>query len=449
MNLSEGLKLSVDRDKRRIRLLFDATLISEYYKKDIRRTGVYCVEFNLFNKMLESGRFDIRVYCRPEYISDLNKVLKSGDFAKSRLEIINEGNGICRQLRQICTLLEKPANNNKIIRIIRNRIIRVLTFFNSGYLGIKLKNDPVDAYFSAETAEIPKHLYENKGIIKFLFVHDLIPLLFSDYFGGNNKLKNHPVKLALEQLSVEKADIYAITNSGYTKKDLLKYVPGYKQENILVSHLACSEVFKKCDDQKKLNETRQKYGIPLRNRYILSLCSLEPRKNLVRAVDAFIQFIKRNDIKDICMVLCGSSWDDFISSFEKSIDDLGEYRKYIIKAGYADDEDVPVLYSGAEWFVYTSQYEGFGLPPLEAMSCGCPVITSNNSSLPEVVGDAGIMIDYDSVEQHIEAFEKMYYDKSFRNSCIEKGLKQAGKFSWDKCCETIEGFITDKLMNED
>ena len=68
---------------------------------------------------------------------------------------------------------------------------------------------------------------------------------------------------------------------------------------------------------------------------------------------------------------------------------------------YIDDEDLAPLYSGAEWFVFTSQYEGFGLPPLEAMACGCPVIASNNSSLPEVVGDAGIMIDWDSDEQHI------------------------------------------------
>ena len=158
-------------------------------------------------------------------------------------------------------------------------------------------------------------------------------------------------------------------------------------------------------------------------------------------------FIKKNGINDLYLVLCGSGWDAFLPKLKKSMDYLGEFGKYIIKTGYADDEDVPVLYSGALWFVYTSQYEGFGLPPLEAMSCGCPVITSNNSSLPEVVGDAGIMIDYDSEEQHIEAFEKMYYDKSFRNSCIEKGLERAGKFSWDKCCGTIEGFIADKMMS--
>jgi glycosyltransferase involved in cell wall biosynthesis len=105
--------------------------------------------------------------------------------------------------------------------------------------------------------------------------------------------------------------------------------------------------------------------------------------------------------------------------------------------GYVDDEDVPALYSGAEWFVYTSQYEGFGLPPLEAMSCSCPVITSNSSSLPEVVGDAGVMIDYDSDEQHIRAYENYYFNPQLRAEYSEKGLARAKLFSWKKCTDLM------------
>ena len=82
-------------------------------------------------------------------------------------------------------------------------------------------------------------------------------------------------------------------------------------------------------------------------------------------------------------------------------------------------------------------YEGFGLPPLEAMSCGCPVITSNNSSLPEVVGDAGIMIDWDSDEQHIKAYENYYFNKELREQNRQKGLERAKQFSWSKCANEI------------
>ena len=104
----------------------------------------------------------------------------------------------------------------------------------------------------------------------------------------------------------------------------------------------------------------------------------------------------------------------------------------VIRTGYIDDEDRAALYSGAEWFVYTSQYEGFGVPPLEAMQCGCPVITSNNSSLPEVVGDAGIKIDWDSDEQHIEAYEKYYFNEKLRKEYGIRGMEQSKQFSWEK-----------------
>ena len=113
-------------------------------------------------------------------------------------------------------------------------------------------------------------------------------------------------------------------------------------------------------------------------------------------------------------VLCGGNRGNFMEIIEKEIDNFDKYEDKIIRAGYIDDEDLPVLYSNAEWFVFTSQYEGFGLPPLEAMSCGCPVIASNAASLPEVVGEAGIQIDWDSDEQHIEAYEKYYYDENLR-----------------------------------
>ena len=112
------------------------------------------------------------------------------------------------------------------------------------------------------------------------------------------------------------------------------------------------------------------------------------------------------------------------------------------------DEDLPSLYSNALMFIYPSLYEGFGLPVLEAMKCGCPVITSNVSSLPEVIGSAGIQIDPNSDEELIKAYEKMYYDTFFRELCIEKGLIRAKKFSWRKCTSEIIEFIYKKCSSE-
>ena len=130
--------------------------------------------------------------------------------------------------------------------------------------------------------------------------------------------------------------------------------------------------------------------------------------------------------------------EDFINTF---YDEIKGYKDQIIQLGYVDDEDVPYLYSGAQWFIYTSQYEGFGLPPLEAMACGCPVITSNNTSLPEVVGDAGIMIDWDSDEQHISAYEKYYFDEEYRKEMSKRGLERSKLFSWENCVNSTLNII--------
>ena len=160
-------------------------------------------------------------------------------------------------------------------------------------------------------------------------------------------------------------------------------------------------------------------------------------RHLRRASKTFVEFINKNHLTDIVFAMGGGGLHHFIPVLEAELKKLGADAEKILKLGRIDDEDVAALYSGAEWFVYTSQYEGFGLPPLEAMSCGCPVITSNNSSLPEVVGEAGVMIDWDSDEQHIKAYEDYYFNEKLRSEAAEKGLERARQFSWKKTANII------------
>ena len=168
---------------------------------------------------------------------------------------------------------------------------------------------------------------------------------------------------------------------------------------------------------------KNKYGIPADKSYVFVIGAQDPRKNAARIIRSFIAFKEKNKIDDLILVVSGCH--------ENKDDGTVLYRSYI------DGKDLPLLYSNAEWFVFTSQYEGFGLPPLEAMQCGCPVIASNNSSIPEVVGDAGLLIDWNSDEQHIDAFEKYYFDEKLRNENRNKGLNRAGLLSWEKTVETM------------
>ena len=187
-------------------------------------------------------------------------------------------------------------------------------------------------------------------------------------------------------------------------------------------------------DKKALQIVLQKYGITYKpsDSYIFSLCSIDPRKNLLFTIACFVKFIQKHKIQNLYFYLGGGHFETFIAQFEEKLADFPEYRDKIIRLGYVDDEDVNILYSNSLFFTYISQYEGFGMPPLEAMQAGTPVITSNNSSLPEVVGDAAIMVDYDSEEQCIKAFEDLYFNEGLRKEYIEKGLEQAKRFSWEK-----------------
>ena len=136
---------------------------------------------------------------------------------------------------------------------------------------------------------------------------------------------------------------------------------------------------------------------------------------------------------------------DFLKNLGKDFADFNKnYQKYIVKAGYISDEDLPCLYSNSEFFVYPSLYEGFGLPVLEAMKCGCPVITSNISSIPEVTGDAAILINPESDEQLIQAYKSLYYNKELKKELSLKGIERAKQFSWEKTVDTIINKMKEK-----
>ena len=200
-------------------------------------------------------------------------------------------------------------------------------------------------------------------------------------------------------------------------------------EHIRVTHIASADNY--CRMLHTGESLRKKYKIPSGMKYIFSLSNLEPRKNLHRALKSFAVFIKKYNIMDLCFVLGGTFWKNYAGAYADLLKELDVPPGRILTTGYVDDTDVAGLLSNAHWLVYTSKYEGFGMPPLEAMQCGCPVITSNNSSLPEVVGDAGLMIDCDSEEQHIKAYEQYYFDHELRNANILKGLERSKNFTWE------------------
>ena len=228
---------------------------------------------------------------------------------------------------------------------------------------------------------------------------------------------------------IERADrIIAISH--FTKREILELYPHIPEEKIVVTWLGVNERFRIVSNEQK-EHVRSKYHLD--KPFILSVSTIEPRKNLKTLIRAFAQIKDRIDHD---LVLTGAyGWNS--KDLYSLITDLklGDRIRF---PGYVDTEELPAIYNLADVFVYPSLYEGFGLPPLEAMACGCPVITSNVASLPEVVGDAAKTLDPLDVEALAFSMERLLDDVDVRRKFVDMGLQRVKHFTWEQCAgETL------------
>ncbi|MBE0069262.1 glycosyltransferase family 4 protein [Thermoanaerobacterium thermosaccharolyticum] len=228
--------------------------------------------------------------------------------------------------------------------------------------------------------------------------------------------------------SCERADLI-ITISNNSKQEIINYL-GISGDKIRIVPCGVDLNFYK---PVYKNEILNKYNI--QKPYFLYIGTLEPRKNIKNLILAFNDFLKKNNCNDVKLVIGGKKGWMYEEIF-KTVQEL-KLENDIIFLGYVPIEDMSALYSNAVSFIFPSLYEGFGIPPLEAMACGCPVIVSNTSSLPEVVGDAGILINPFDVEELSNAMYYVYCDNDLRNELKKKSIIQAGKFSWELAAQKI------------
>lgn len=251
-------------------------------------------------------------------------------------------------------------------------------------------------------------------------VHDLGFMKYPHFVRkfGSEKMARR-VKSALDEAAT------IITVSENSKKDILEYFP-VPESRIAVTYEGINEKFFHKPDDAFIERSKQKHRIA--KNYILFVGTLEPRKNipaLIRAYDA-----AKTLHADFQLVLAGGlGWvyDEIFDAIDKS-----SVKENILLTYYLEWEELHALYHGASLFVFPSFYEGFGLPPLEAMACGVPVITSNASSLPEVVGDAAFLVSPEKEDDIAGAMEKVLGDRQLAAQMAQKGLERAKMFSWEK-----------------
>ena len=258
-------------------------------------------------------------------------------------------------------------------------------------------------------------LWARKSIV---VVYDLSYLNASDH----SQSRHRSFLTKWVPISIRKSD-HVVVISENTKKEVMEAYATNEADITVIYPAVDHDFFRPSTAQ--VAGVQKKYGIT--KPYILSLCTIEPRKNLVGLLNAYSQLPA--DIKEShTLVLAGGKgWlDGEISVKYEEIS-----RDYdVVMTGYVDEADLPALYSGAKVFAYPSFYEGFGMPPLEAMACGTPVITSNNSSLPEVVGDAGIMVDAHDTAALADAIAKVVTDPELAKKMRAAGIERAKRFDW-------------------
>ncbi|PKG98949.1 glycosyltransferase [Paraglaciecola sp. MB-3u-78] len=300
------------------------------------------------------------------------------------------------------------------------------TGFEAPFINIEFDPAFVNAdYYLTPFFSVPENWANEKRATKLLIAYDLIPIISPDF------CEEGIVGLITEFYQEIQNDWQVFAISECTKQDLLKYRPELDAENITVLYLGADDKYKSDISLDAQKAVRAKYHLPADKSYFLSVATLEIRKNLETTVKAFADFVNNNPDNDSILVLTGmNGW-----KLDRLKDELNKWPQIIervIFTSFVDELDLPALYSGAEAFIYLSYYEGFGLPPLEAMSCGIPVISSNSSSLPEVVGDAGILVAANDFLGASVALNSITNSKDLRNKLSAKSLERAKLFSWHK-----------------
>lgn len=298
----------------------------------------------------------------------------------------------------------------------------------------EIKSLIFQAQFSAGLLKHPVDVYHEPNYLAFRFpgpsvitVHDLSWIRHPE---------THP-KQRLAAMSryfprsLERAAAI-LTDCSFVKKELVEMF-GLNPERVTPVLLGVSPDFYP-RDASECNAFLAEHGLAF-GQYVLSVGTLEPRKNIPALIDAYSK-LPADLQQRFPLVLVGMrGW--LTSGLEARMKPLVE-RGVIKPLGYVADEMMPLIYSGAAAFVFPSLYEGFGLPPLEAMACGAPVISSKSSSLPEVVGDAGILIDPLNVDMLAESLRSVLEDRAFAEVLAQQGIKRAAGFSWKKtAAETI------------
>jgi glycosyltransferase involved in cell wall biosynthesis len=290
-------------------------------------------------------------------------------------------------------------------------------------LGLEILPRRLDLFHSPDF--IPPRVGVTKRVIT---VHDLNFLLFPKFVDtDSHQYYTHQINSA-----VNEAD-HIIADSHHTRQDIISIL-NVPAEKVTTVHLAANPIFSIPVAKEEIESTLEQLELP--TSFILYVGTLSPRKNVLTLLESYYTLLQKTDV-EVPLVLVGAKGFQYEEIFS-SIDNL-KLTSQVRHFEGLTNRTLARLYRAAGVFVLPSFYEGFGLPPLEAMHCGCPVIVSNRSSLPEVVGDAGLLVDPEDIDGWTRAIQQVLSDPQEREMLSKAGISQAKKFSWQMTAkETVK-----------
>jgi glycosyltransferase involved in cell wall biosynthesis len=297
-------------------------------------------------------------------------------------------------------------------RHIESSLLRLLFYLPRG-----LKAQHIDVFHGFDHLGVPLFAKIGRYVAT---IHDMIPLLRPQWVTRKHRL----VVMAGYQRLRQQADL-VITPSEATKADVVHHLQ-INPDRIAVIPWGCEERFRPTGNPEHFAGVQQRLGLPAR--YLLFVGTLEPRKNLTTLMHAYAMLRAERRGEDLKLVVAGRMgwlYDDIFNTVEALA-----LAEEVLFTGFVDDEDLPDLYRGASMFVFPSLYEGFGLPILEAMASGVPVITSDTASMAEVAGDAAIRVDPHDPRAIAEAIAQVLADDKLREALTQKGIARARRFTW-------------------
>lgn len=286
-----------------------------------------------------------------------------------------------------------------------------------------LKMARPDIYLAPTSFIVPA--FAPRWLKVFVVVHDLVAFMFP---------KQHAKKaVIIERITLRRAlkkasKVFVVSEN--TQNDLLRL---FKFPKSLTVEVPCAphEIYRQEVDAKVSAKVRKAYNLP--EKFILGVGTLEPRKNFSTLIKSFVT-VKRK-FPEYKLVIVGKQGWKF-QELQRTVKEF-QLSEDVIFTGYMKDEDLHHTYNLAEVFVFPSLYEGFGIPPLEAMASGCPVVASNTSSLPEVVGEAGLLIEPTNSHKIADAIISLIENPQLRNMLLERGFHHAQKYSWVDSAHTV------------